>query len=99
MLHLRAAVKRRTPYRGRPNHLPPNTYLLTIVNQLTITDNLTITGNGASTTIIDGNKGVRPDVEFWFIFSGTVNISGVTIRNGGKTDGFLSAAASSTAAH
>ena len=41
--------------------LPPKTYLLDRIAELTITDNLTITGGSASTTIIDGNRSVRPD--------------------------------------
>ena len=41
-------------------------------------------GGGASTTIIDGNKSVRPNSRVLVAGSGvTVNISGVTIRNGG----------------
>ena len=68
--------------------LPPNTYLLTQVTELTITGNLTITGGGASTTIIDGNKSVRPDSGVLVIASDiTVNISGVTIRNGEREEG------------
>ena len=67
--------------------LPPNTYLLTQVTELTIFGfgNLTITGGGPSTTIIDGNKSVRPasGVLVMFVPGITVNISGVTIRNGG----------------
>ena len=49
--------------------LPPNTYFLTIVTELTITGTLTITGGGASTTIIDGNKSVRPDSGVLVIFA------------------------------
>ena len=69
--------------------LPPNTYLLTQVTELTITGTLTITGGGASTTIIDGNKSVRPDSGVLVIFASdiTVNISGVTIRNGEREEG------------
>ncbi|MGE5062205.1 MAG: CSLREA domain-containing protein, partial [Betaproteobacteria bacterium] len=37
-------------------NLPPNSYVLSLVNELAITDSLTITGGGASTTIIDGNR-------------------------------------------
>ena len=64
--------------------LPPNTYLLTLANELTITGDLTITGGEASTTIIDGNKssGVLT-----INFGITVSISGVTIRNGRRVDG------------
>ena len=57
--------------------LPPNTYLLTLVNELTITGDLTITGGEASTTIIDGNKSVRPASGVLVVISGiTVSISG-----------------------
>jgi CSLREA domain-containing protein len=63
--------------------LPPNTYLLTLVNELTINGDLTISGSGASTTIIDGSKSVRPDSGVLVVVPGiTVSISGVTIRNG-----------------
>ena len=64
--------------------LPPNTYLLTLANELTITGDLTITGGGASTTIIDGNKSSRV---LTINFGITVSISGVTIRNGHTVDG------------
>ena len=64
--------------------LPPNTYLLTLANELTITGDLTITGGGASTTIIDGNKSSRV---LTINFGITVSISGVTIRNGQTVDG------------
>ena len=58
--------------------------VLTVVGELGITGSLTITGGGASTTIIDGNKSVRPNSRVLVAGSGiTVNISGVTIRNGG----------------
>ena len=79
--------------------LPPNTYLLTQVTELTITGNLTITGSGASTTIIDGNKSVRPNSGVLTInFGATVNISGVTIGNGRRVPA-AAVAASTTAAH
>ena len=68
--------------------LPPNSYLLTVVTELGITGSLTITGGGASTTVIDGNKSVRPNSRVLVAGSGiTVNISGVTIRNGGTGGG------------
>jgi len=68
--------------------LPPNIYLLTQVAELTITGNLTITGGRASTTIIDGNKSARADSGVLRINSGAiVIISGVIIRNGGRTAG------------
>ncbi|MGB7951982.1 MAG: choice-of-anchor Q domain-containing protein, partial [Candidatus Binatia bacterium] len=86
---LRAAIQETNVLVG-PNQiiLPPNTYLLTIVDTLIIDaqiirDSLTITGGGAATTIIDGNKTLRPNREVLRIDSGaTVSISGVTIRNG-----------------
>jgi hypothetical protein len=57
-------------------------------NVLGITGSLIITGGGASTTIIDGNKSARPNGRVLVIGSGiTVNISGVTIRNGGTGGG------------
>src|SRR5262245_53164208 len=80
---LRAAIQE-TNALGGANQiiLPSNTYLLTMVDELTITNSLTITGGGASTTIIDGNKNVRSSQGVLAIVSGTVSISGVTIRNG-----------------
>ncbi|HEX7231369.1 MAG TPA: choice-of-anchor Q domain-containing protein [Candidatus Binatia bacterium] len=85
---LRAAIQESNASAGTDEIvLPPNTYVLTIVSQLSITDSLTITGSAASTTIIDGNKSARPNGRVLVISSGiTVNISGVTIRNGGTTD-------------
>ena len=82
---LRAAIQETNALAGADEIiLPANTYVLTIVSQLSITSRLTITGSGASTTIIDGNKSVRPDSRVLVINSGiTVNITGVTIRNGG----------------
>ena len=63
----------------------PSAYLLTQVTELTITDHLTITGSGASTTIIDGNKGLRPNSGVLLINAGvTVSISRVTIQNGSQ---------------
>ena len=72
-----------------PSLPSPNTYVLTIINELTIGgSSLTITGFGASTTIIDGNKVMRPNSGVLTINSGlTVNISGVTIRNGARNSG------------
>ena len=62
--------------------LPPNTYLLTLANELTITGDLTITGGGASTTIIDGNKSLRFNKGLLTISVGTtVNLTGMTISN------------------
>jgi len=85
---LRAAIQESNALAGIDQiNLPPNTYVLTLVSELAITDSLTITGGGASTTIIDGNRGARPDSRVLVLGSGvTVNISGVTIRNGGAGD-------------
>ena len=82
---LRAAIQESNALAGIDQiNLPPNTYVLTLVSELAITDSLTITGGGASPTIIDGNKSVRPNSRVLVAGSGiTVNISGVTIRNGG----------------
>jgi CSLREA domain-containing protein len=85
---LRAAIEETNLLAGDDTIiLPPNTYLLTLVNELTITGNLTITGGGASTTIIDGNKSARPNSGVLRIDPGAiVNLSGVTVRNGGRND-------------
>jgi CSLREA domain-containing protein len=86
---LRAAIQEANALAGAdevilPSLPSPNSYLLTIATELGINGNLTITGGGASTTIIDGNKSVRPNGRVLVIGSGiTVNINGVTIRNGG----------------
>jgi CSLREA domain-containing protein len=47
---------------------------------------LTINGLGAANTIIDGNRAVTNDRVF-HVLSGTATLSGLTIRNGGGTDG------------
>jgi hypothetical protein len=85
---LRAAIMEANALAGAdhivlPSLPAPNAYTLTIVDELTISgSNLTIIGAGASTTIIDGNKGLRPNSGVLIINSGvTANISGVTIRN------------------
>ncbi len=49
---------------------------------LDITDDLTLTGNGAATTIIDGNN---DDRIFHIRNSATATISGITIQNGVET--------------
>jgi len=54
---------------------------ITLLSSITIDKNLTITGNGALNTFIDGGKNDR----VFFITSGTINISGVTIQNGRVT--------------
>jgi CSLREA domain-containing protein len=86
---LRAAIQEANALAGADTiTLPPNSYLLNVVTELGITDSLTITGGGAPTTVIDGNKSVRPNGRVLAIGSGiTVSISGVTIRNGGTGGG------------
>jgi hypothetical protein len=86
---LRAAIQETNALAGTDEIiLPPNTYLLTIVTELGITGSLTISGGGASITAIDGNTNARPNGRVLAIGSGiTVNISGVTIRNGGTGGG------------
>jgi CSLREA domain-containing protein len=88
---LRAAIEETNALAGADTIiLPPNTYLLTLVNELTITGDLTITGGGASTTIIDGNRSVRPASGVLVVSANAfirVSITGVTIRNGGRTLG------------
>jgi CSLREA domain-containing protein len=88
---LRAAIQEANALAGDDTIiLSPNTYLLTQVTELTITGHLMITGGGAATTIIDGNKGVRTNSGVLVIGPGvTVSISGVTIRNGGRTGFFV----------
>ena len=83
---LRAAIEETNALAGTDEILlPPNTYLLTIVTELTITGNLTITGSGAATSIIDGNKSVRSNTGALSVGPGvTANIIGVTIRNGAR---------------
>src|SRR6476620_2543935 len=85
---LRAAIQESNALAGIDQiNLPPNSYVLSLVSELAITDSLTITGGGASNTIIDGNRSARPDSRVLVLGSVvTVNISGVTIRNGGTGD-------------
>ena len=56
--------------------LPAGTYVLS--GDLDITDDVTITGAGATTTILDGGGNDR----VFNVSSGTVDMSGLTIRNG-----------------
>jgi len=91
---LRAAIQETNALAGADEIiLPPNTYVLTQVTELTILGNLTITGGEAATTIIDGNRIVRPETGVLAVYSGdpysgiTVNINGVSIRNGGRRKG------------
>jgi len=85
---LRAAIQESNALAGIDQiNLPPNSYVLSLVSELAITDSLTITGGSASSTIIDGNRSARPDSRVLVLGSAvTVNISGVTIRNGGTGD-------------
>ena len=84
---LRAAIQEANALPGADTIiLPSNAYVLDILAELTITDSLTLTGGGPSTTIIDGNRSVRPDSGVLRIAGGsTVSLSGVSIRNGGRT--------------
>jgi CSLREA domain-containing protein len=86
---LRAAVAEANALPGADEIiLPPNLYVLSLVDALLITDELTITGGGALTTIIDGNQRVRPNSRVLTIGASiTVHISGVTLHNGGTADG------------
>jgi CSLREA domain-containing protein len=85
---LRAAIQEANSLAGVDTIiLSPNTYLLTQVTELTITGDLTITGSGASITIIDGNKTLRTNSGVLTIDFATVNISGLTIRNGERAQG------------
>jgi CSLREA domain-containing protein len=73
--------------------VPAGTYTLTIAGagedaaatgDLDITSNITISGAGADSTIIEGGTSLGTSVDRVFHIAGafTVNISGVTIRNG-----------------
>ncbi len=86
---LRAAVQEANAHPGHDTIiLPADTYMLTIEGHnedaagsgdLDITDDLTIVGDGAQTTIIDGN---RADRVFDVSSDASVEMSGVTIQNG-----------------
>src|SRR5262249_38098856 len=86
---LRAAIEETNSLTGYDTIiLPPNIYLLTLVNELTITGDLTISGSGASNTIIDGNRNVRSSSGVLTINAGfVVNLGEVSIRNGRRTSG------------
>ena len=92
---LRAAVMEANALSGTDTiALPSGTFVLSIAGasenlaatgDIDITDHLTINGAGANTTILDGNS---IDRVFHIVPSaGTVEISGVTIRNGSGSDG------------
>ncbi len=60
-----------------------------VLGDLDITDDLTIQGAGSSLTIIDGNGAVTGDRVFQILSSAkSVTISGLTIRNGKRTNTF-----------
>jgi CSLREA domain-containing protein len=61
--------------------LPANAQHYLLTGALTIDDDLTLTGAGAASTVINGN-GLATQDRVLSINSSTVNISGVTIRNG-----------------
>ena len=85
---LRAAIQEANALAGADQIISlPNVYVLTLLRRTRLSsDDLTITGGGASTTIIDGNRSVRPDSGVLVISPRiTVSLSGVTIRNGGRT--------------
>ena len=69
--------------------VPAGTYVLTL-GALGIFDDVTITGAGSATTIIDGNAQDRV-IDLASFVVNTVDISGVTIRNG-RAQGFGSGA-------
>ncbi len=77
--------------------VPAGTFTLTIAGtgedaaatgDLDITSNITINGAGASSTIIEGGTSLATSVDRVFHVTGafTVNISGVTVRNGKASD-------------
>ncbi len=77
--------------------MPAGIFLLTrpgnddadVLGDLDITDDLTIQGAGSSLTIIDGNGAVTGDRVFQMLSSAkSVTISGLTIRNGKRTNTF-----------
>jgi predicted outer membrane repeat protein len=60
-----------------------------VLGDLDITDDLTIQGAGSGLTIIDGNGAVTGDRVFQILSSAkSVTISGLTIRNGKRTNTF-----------
>jgi CSLREA domain-containing protein len=92
---LRAAIQEANALGGANEIiLPPNNYVLMLASELVIIGNLTITGGGAATTIIDGNRSIRPNSGVLniggaaVVTGATVNITGVTIRNGQRDAGF-----------
>ncbi|MEJ2559682.1 MAG: CSLREA domain-containing protein [Anaerolineae bacterium] len=76
--------------------LPAGTYTLTMIGtsedaaltgDLDITDDLTVIGDGASTTIIDGNGSITGDRVFHIVGINSVTFSGITIQNGNTGGG------------
>jgi CSLREA domain-containing protein len=88
---LRAAIQEANALAGDdtiilPALPSPNAYALTIIPELTVTSNVTISGGGAASTIIDGNKSVRPGRGVFRInFGAAVSISAVTIQSSGES--------------
>ena len=77
--------------------LPAGVYQLTrpgdddmaVLGDLDITDDLTIQGAGSGVTIVDGNGAVTGDRVFQILATAkNVSLSGLTIRNGKKTNTF-----------
>lgn len=76
--------------------LPAGTYTLTMIGtpedaaltgDLDITDDLTVIGDGASTTIIDGNGSITGDRVLHIVGTNSVTFSGITIQNGNTGGG------------
>jgi CSLREA domain-containing protein len=76
--------------------LPSGTYTLTMIGtmedsaltgDLDITDDLTVIGDGASTTIIDGNGSITRDRVFHIVGTNSVAFSGIAIQDGNTGGG------------
>jgi len=94
---LRAAIMEanHTAGGGATINVPAGIYVLTIptsgadnetIGDLDISASMSIVGAGASVTIIDGNGNLTNDRVVEISASVTVNISGVTVRNGGNSN-------------
>src|SRR5438552_3603845 len=89
---LRAAIQETNARPGADSiSVPPGTYVLAIpgagedasaTGDLDITDDLTITGSGAGSTIVDGGHLDRVFHVVGLLGGPTVQISGLTVRNG-----------------